>query len=588
MTKKPQSLMTRLSEKMNVIKPWRVACIIAVVGLAVFATGLHGGFQGDDNLQIVDNVPVHSLANIGTFFGASTFWNGESLIGSFYRPIMTTTFSFVYSLFGAQPIAFHVVQLILYMAAAFVFYLFFTSLFKPGLALAGALVFLVHPINSQAVFAIPSMQEPLFMLFGLLAIYTLSQSQSRKSLIIASGWLLLSMLSKETGVVFVAISLLYFGLFHRPSVIPLIKIGAIAAVIYVILRAAAVGIVPAAIHAAPISTLGFGERMMTLPSIIWFYITQTAVPTHLATSYYWTNSSNMWAGFWVPLLLIILTIAVFVIVGRSITARATRQDIVQYVFFASWAVIGMLPYLQIIPLDMTACETWVIASVAGVIGMILVAVRVYVPVSHIKWVYIATIVIVVILGVRTSVRGLDYANQYTLASVDIAHSPGNYLAMNNAAQSLIRDDKLDEALAYTKQSTQIFPAVTNYTNMGVIYQKQSKFVDAKKAYEMALTYGSLGITYENLGIVNLTIGAPDDNVTFYKDALTKYPRNNRLWIYAAMQYAEMGQREQAKLAISTATTYGPVPGQLYSAIMNQTALDVPLPGSERVVRIPQG
>lgn len=40
----------------------------------------------------------------GLNFKSSTFWNGEALVGDFYRPIMTTIYAFVYTFFGANPI----------------------------------------------------------------------------------------------------------------------------------------------------------------------------------------------------------------------------------------------------------------------------------------------------------------------------------------------------------------------------------------------------------------------------------------------------------------------------------------------------
>jgi tetratricopeptide (TPR) repeat protein len=246
----------------------------------------------------------------------------------------------------------------------------------------------------------------------------------------------------------------------------------------------------------------------------------------------------------------------------------------------------LLPYVQIIPLDMTASETWFFASIPGFLGMIAIIVSTLFPKSRVKWVYIIAVPIIIVLGIRTATRGADYTSQYTLASKDISVSKDNYLAMNNLAQSLIQTNRLDEAALYAQHSINIYPAVTNYTNLGVIKQKQGDFVAAKKAYEKALQYGSLGITYENLGIVDVTIGDPQTNIEFFHKALKVYPRNNRLWIYLAIEEAENGSPQEAKTAITTAATYGTVPQQLYYAIMNERAFDISLPGSSRVIHLP--
>jgi protein O-mannosyl-transferase len=575
----------KLLTKLNTIKSWQVACVIAVVGLGVFFSGLNGGFQGDDKLQIVDNLPVHSLSNLPQFFGSSTFWNGESLVGSFYRPMMTVTFSLIYSLFGANPLAFHIFQLLLYIACAFVLFLFIRPFFKSALALLVALLFLVHPINSQVVFAIPSMQEPLFFLFGILALFTLSRSQTNKSFVIAALFLLLSMLSKESGIIFAGLTVVYLGLFKRERTFSFIKIAAIPAILYILLREHAVGFLPSTIHAAPISTLSFGERMLTLPSIIVFYIGTFLFPANLATSYYWTHQAFNISDVAVPLAIVVLIIGGLIYAGNIVKKRALKNEFLLYLFFGIWAIVGLLPYLQIIPLDMTACEPWFFASIPGFLGMIAVLLSTAMPKPQTKWVYIIAVPIIFALGVRTAIRGVDYASQYTLASKDISVSKDSYLAMNNLAQSLIQTNRLDEALTYARSSINIYPAVTNYTNLGVIKQKQGDFDGAKRAYEKALEYGSLGITYENLGIVNLTVGDHQKNVIFFHEALKAYPRNNRVWTYLAIQEAENGAHQKSKVAITTAAHYGAVPQQLYYAIMNEQAFDITLPGSNRIIHI---
>jgi tetratricopeptide (TPR) repeat protein len=266
--------------------------------------------------------------------------------------------------------------------------------------------------------------------------------------------------------------------------------------------------------------------------------------------------------------------------------RGKPGDARLYVFFALWAALGLLPYLQIIPLDMTACETWFFASIPGFLGLIATTLKVCVPTNKVQWIYIAAIALIIVLGARTFVRGFDYTSQYTLASKDVSVTKDNYLAMNNLAQSLMQMSKYDQALAYVQDSIAVYPAVTNYTNLGVIQQKKGDFAGAKKAYEKALEYGSMGITYENLGIVNLTIGDPKDNIIYFKKALDAYPRNNRLWTYIALQYAENGNSEEAKQAIKHAAGFGTVPQQLYYAIMTEQAFDIKLPGSSRVIRLP--
>src|ERR1700712_2070879 len=87
---------------------------IALVGVVAYWSGLTNPFLGDDFSQIVNNIPVHSLSNISQFFSGSTFYSGmpdAPLRGIYYRPLMTTVFSAIYAIFGANVVAYHILQL---------------------------------------------------------------------------------------------------------------------------------------------------------------------------------------------------------------------------------------------------------------------------------------------------------------------------------------------------------------------------------------------------------------------------------------------------------------------------------------------
>src|SRR6266567_2012741 len=195
---------------------WQVAAILIVLGYVVFWTGLTSPFLGDDIPQIVDNLPVHSIAHVLVLFEGGTFYVGHGLSplsGAFYRPLITTTYALIYTIFGPHALAFHVLQILFSAVAAALLFLFFRYSFNKPLALFLASVFLVHPLNSQAVFGIPSMQEALFFIFGISALLLLVRYNSTRVLFIASLCLFISLLFKEAGILFVAMVGAYLLLF---------------------------------------------------------------------------------------------------------------------------------------------------------------------------------------------------------------------------------------------------------------------------------------------------------------------------------------------------------------------------------------
>ena len=572
-------------KKIDSLKTWQIAIILLVVGFSVFFSGLTGGFQGDDTDQIIKNVAVHSISNIGLFFRSSTFWNGEALVGDFYRPTMTTVYSLVYTFFGANPMAYHIVQLLIYITCSLVLFLLLKKFFRPIIALIVSLIFLVHPINSQIVYSIPSMQEPLMLVFGLSALYVLSKSQTTKSLVGATILLFLSLLSKETAVVFVCLAVVYLFLYNKARLLAFIKIIAAPVILYLLIRISVVGLRNITLS-APIDLLNFGQRILMIPSLIVFYISKFFFPKDLATSYYWTYKSPSFTGFIVPLLIVLVVTSIFVLAGWLIYKKAGRKPLTTYLFFAAWTILGLAPYMQIVALDMTACETWFILAIIGVLGMLAVMAKTFMSHVHPALIVACSLVLLVALGARSEVRGLDYHNQATLSQKDLTVTDKNYLAMNNLAKYYIDNNQLVRAEGYAKQSIEYFPSVTNYNNLGVIQQKMNDFAGARQSYLKALQIMPLGVTYENIAITNFVVGSLADNIAFLKKGLSLYPNNNRLWTYLAIEEAANGSNDEAKTAILSAYRLGPIPSALYVAIINHTPLDVPILDSGTIVHIP--
>ncbi len=579
-----KSLSHKIISVIDSLKSWQVAILILVVGFTVFFSGLNGGFQGDDTDQIIKNDAVHSISNIGLFFRSSTFWNGETLVGDFYRPTMTTAYSIIYTFFGANPAAYHVVQLLIYSACAFMLFLFLRTMFKQSTALLLSLIFLVHPINSQIVYSIPSMQEPLMFIFGISALYVLTREKTIKNLSLATFLLFMSLMSKETAIVFVCVSVLYLFIYSRESLVKFVKMIILPVILYIIIRISVVGFGNIA-QSAPVDYLSFGERMFMVPSLILFYITKFFFPRDIATSYYWTHNSFSINGFLVPLLIVLSILAIFASVGWLIFKKGGQKQLFKYLFFVMWIMFGLAPHMQIIALDMTACETWFITPITGVLGAIAVAIETLVPRLNRNLLIIIALVILVALGVRSGIRGLDYKSQETLSLKDIAITDRNYLAMNNLAKYYINHDDPAKAEWYARQSIEFFPAVSNYNNLGVIRQKLRDFAGAKEAYQKALDLVPLRVCYENVAIVNFVVGNSNDNIAFLKKGLEVYPTNNRLWTYLAIEESAIGDNDNAKFAISNAYKLGPIPVALYNSIMQKIPLDIPMPDTDKVIKI---
>jgi tetratricopeptide (TPR) repeat protein len=582
---------TNILAKINKITNWQAALVIAVLGFAVYSSGLTNPFQGDDISQIVNNVPVHSITHIKLLFEGGTFYNGQGLaplIGAYFRPLMMAVFSLIYTLFGPHPFYFHLLQIMLYIGSTIILYLFFRYSFKPAVALFLSLVFLVHPINSQVVFSIANMQDVLFFFFGILAIYLLLRYKSAKSLLLVAVCLFLSLLAKETAIMFVAMALLYLLWWDRKRLYAFAGTMVLPLALWLILKIHAVGL-HSNPHNAPIDFLSLGHRLLTAPSLVLFYITKLVFPWKLASGYYWVYSTFSIRHVLLPIVIDLAVVACVVYLALVLRRKAPKAQFYTYLFFASWCALGLLPNLQIIPLDFTAAEYWFYFSMVGVLGMIGVLLKIF-PL-RIKPEYLLAIALVLIgvLGLRTALRGLDYRTQYTLARQDIVASPENYMAFRVIGTGLYNQSNYRGAEPYLRRSVDIYAALESYNDLGLDLENQGNYYGAEQTFiqgiKYGIKYGNYYPLYDNLGTLILEFGGnQDQDQQYLMQAVRDYPQDSGFWMDLALFEAIHSNNTEAKIAISQAVNYGQVNQIIYNNIINNRSFTLILNG--KTIKIP--
>ncbi|OGE20008.1 hypothetical protein A3A14_00155 [Candidatus Daviesbacteria bacterium RIFCSPLOWO2_01_FULL_43_38] len=529
----------------------KAVLFLIIIGVVVYFNSLFNGFVWDDEEQVLNNVLVHSITNLPAFFSGSTFNTGGSggMGGLYYKPLMPVSFSLLYSIFGPNPFFFHLFQVSLHIANAILVFLLFRHFFK-GLAFFPALIFLIHPINVEAVVYSAALQDTLFLLFGMLALlFTVNQNLGNlKNACILAFLLTLSLLSKETGVVFIILTILYAAIFKKREVIASVIAVLTTASIYSLLRFGLAGIFFNKHGLSPITILSFPERLQSIPKVIYFYLKTTVFPYDLAISQHWVVKTTTFNDFYLPLILITLVGLIFLFVFFFLRHKHSWNS-APYLFFLAWFILGIGIHAQIVPLDMTVADRWFYAPIVGLLGMagiVLNELRVKSAEFRIVGLILITLLITG-LSARTMVRNTNWKDGLTLYGHDIQITRDNFDLENNFGVELYRAGRFDEAEAHFQKSTVLAPQWwTNWNNLGAIVERKGDYQKAKGYYQKAVDNGSYYLAYENLANIHLfRDNNPQKAKEFTEDSLQKLPLNPKLWLILALSEYQLGNTQKA-------------------------------------------
>lgn len=560
----------------------KIYFLFIIIGFIVYFNGLFNNFVWDDEEQVVNNVLVHSIANFPSFFSGSTFNTGgsRSLGGLYYKPMMSVSFSFIYTIFGQNPFFFHLLQLTLHIInSIFVFLIFnyFFKKFKNGelISFFLALIFLIHPINTEAVIYVASLQDILFFFFGIFALWrVITKTDSFSNLIICSFLLLLSLLSKETGFIFIPIILIFLILFKREKIIPnIISVGTIL-LIYAFLRFILAGIYFNKHGLSPITRIPLLERIQNIPEIIIFYLKTFFYPLKLSIAQHWVIKSINFSEFYLPLFLSIIFFIFLIILAFYFKSKA--KDIFKiYLFFFLWFIFGLGLHLQIFPLDMTVAERWFYLPEVGLLGMMGI-ICVYWAKKIKSILPIVFIFLILCLSAKTIIRNTNWKNGLTLYSHDILFTHGSFDLENNLGVELFRVGKFDEAKIHFENSTKIAPYWwTNWNNLGVMFEREKDYKKAFEYYQRSISNGSYYLAYENIAKLLFTQNKPKEAKEFIENSLKILPNNANLWLNLAYSEYKLGNKDQALQAAQNAFILSPSQqtSYIYTKLKNNLPLE---------------
>ncbi len=511
-----------------------MAVVIALAGLAAYANSFRTPFVLDDAGSIVDNPTIQHLWPVSDALSPPR-GTGITVEG---RPILNLSLALNHAISGEAVWSYHAVNLLIHVLAGLTLFgivrrtlaLGKFSALRPGdeplpaavLGFAAALLWTLHPLQTESVTYTIQRAESLMGLFYLLTLYCFIRGTERS----AGAWHMLAVLScalgmatKEVMVSAPMIVLLYDRTFvsgsfreawRRRRIFYLGLVGATSILLVLVLRTGTRG-----------GTAGFGigvtpwDYALTQPQAIAHYLWLSFWPRPLVFDY--GADSTMGGAAVLPYAILIAALAAAAAV--AVWKRRAAG------FLGVWFFAILAPTSSIVPSNtQTLAEhrmylPLAAVTVAAVLGLCALMGR--------RSVFVFSAA-ALILGALSFRRNGDYRSALILWSDTVAKCPGNPRAQSNLGDELAKfPDRRPETVAHYEEALRIKPdlAETHSNLANILVTVPGREAEALAHYYEAVRLKPTSAqTHNNLASALATIpGREPEALAHFEAALRLAP-----------------------------------------------------------------
>lgn len=446
------------------LKDIAAAALLVAVTLLAYWPSIDGGLLWDDRGHVTA-LDLQSLSGL---------WRIWSELGATqqYYPLLHSAFWFEHRLWGDAVVGYHLTNLALHTAAAFLLVFILRRLSLPG-AWLSAFIFALHPVCVNSVAWISEQKSTLSTVFYLAAaLVYLGYEQTRRKpqYWLALGLFVLALLSKTVTATLPAALLVvlwwkYGRLRWKVDVIPLLPwfaLGAVAGLFTAWVERTVIG------AAGPEFSLSLLDRCLLAGRVIWFYLGKLLWPVDLLFFYpRWKVSSAVWWQYLFPLAVLVV-VAVLWLAAR----HRRRGPLAGFLFFAG-TLFPVLGFLNVYPFiySYVADHFQYVASLGIIVplasGLSLAMRRI--PREGRRASFIGVGILLAALGCLTWLQCGLYKDAETLYRETLNRNPQSWLAHNNLGGELMHDPaRVPEAISHFEAALRLqtnYPQI--YNNLGI-------------------------------------------------------------------------------------------------------------------------
>jgi tetratricopeptide (TPR) repeat protein len=490
--------------KRNTLANWRslLPVLVVVAGFVAYHNSLSGAFVFDNQFHIVENPRIRHL------------WPIWDVVSGVRRPVVNLSLAVNYALGGLNVWGYHAFNLAVHILAGLtLFRVVRRTLLREGLrdrygssapwlALVVALIWVVHPLQTQSVTYVIQRSESLMGLFYLLTLYCVIRGADSPH---GKAWYTgaiaacaLGMGSKAVMVTAPVVMLIYDRVFIAKSFGEVFRrrwglYAGLAATWSILITC---GVVRGVLDPTPkvAANVGFAfkgitpaEYALTQPGVILHYLRLSVWPHSLCLDYNWPVARTM-AAIAVP------GVAIVALSAVTIWLLVRRP---QLGFPGAWFFLILLPTSSFIPIKDPLFEHRMYLPLAAVIALLVVggyaglaylARRLGLVGPATNWINAGLVsVIVVLLGFATIRRNEVYESDLSIWRDVTTKRPDNARAHYNLGNALAKHGPTDPAVSAYRQAVRLDPRHSKACfNLAQTLHERDELGEAVRYYRAAL------------------------------------------------------------------------------------------------------
>jgi protein O-mannosyl-transferase len=554
-------------------RAWLYPVLILAATLLAYANSFSGPFIFDDLPWIAANPHIRHLWPLWNVLQAPPGGSGTR------RPLVCLTLALNYALGGLEPWSYHVFNLAIHACAALVLFgIVRRTLQGPrlrerfgapanGLAAAIAILWAVHPMQTESVTYVIQRMESLMGLFLLLTLYCVIRGHdSPRRLWWFAGAVAccaLGMATKEGMATAPIIVLLYDRVFLADSWADLshkrsrLYIGLAATWLILI--------------SLIVINKARGGPLLGFPAVSWWryaqnqfgagahYLRLAFWPDRLCIDYGWQTSTLPRSWIAVGAMLAVWLLA------ATTWALANAPPLG---FLGAWFFLTLAPSSSFVPIrDMVAehrmylplAAMVTLAVIAAWNGLTALSRRFGYTRAACGWACLAlTALVAGAWSWRTAERNQDYQSGIAIWTNTIRERPQNGRAWNNLGYSYYRAGQLDSAVACVRRAIELLPTYAAsrggaYANLGNMLVAQGRYSEAVTQFSEALRLNPGNADAHNdLGSTLQQLGDREQAIEHLRTAIRLQPDHGRAHYNLSFPLTDLGDFDGALRELQTA------------------------------------